>query len=1058
MALRSRPVADRDVSPRTRKARWWAALLGLAGALLAVAVPFLPVKHDVTTLRWPTSHGTESVEAPLVTYAPLWLDAEVPCAAARDLDARTTGPAVLLSTNAPDSPYGALSGLSATIDGGQVSLFSKGELTGTAPLPAGNCSLTVHADAEGTEAAVGGEQLAALTGDQRPQLTGVFSDFDDAVDDVRGMSFEARVDDRFASYATGLKLAVMALAVLCFLGSVFALRRLDDRGGRRAPRLAPSRWWRPTAQDTVVVGVLLVWWLIGAMTADDGYILTMARSAESAGYVTNYFRWFANPESPFGWHYELLALWVQISTATPWVRLPALLMGIGSWLLISRGVLPRLGRQVRRSGAAVWAAAMVFLASWLPYNNGIRPEPVVVLFTLLSLCLVERAVATRRLTPAVLGLVAAAFGLGVNPHGMVAVLPFVVAIKPLLAMVRERIRQFGVLPVLAPIAASGLVLLVAVFADQTFRSVLEAVELKQMFGPNGKWYEELSRYTLLFSGGQDGSLSRRVPVLLLILCVVTTGAVLLRRNRIRGAALGPSRRLLAMAALCFVALALTPTKHTHHFGILAAVCGAMAALTALATSSTVLRSRRNRTGFFACLMVVCAFAVTGPNAWWYVSGWGVPWFDKPPSLDGRTLSTAFLVVAAVAGIVALVEHLRLDDNGAGEGRGRALRRGTASLTIVCSLLVAGEVATFVKGIHKQWGGYSLGADSVEQIAGASCGLSDHVEVEADPRAGVLTPSARQPTVAAPSVRPTRTETADEYLAPRTQGFARDALPTGDSSMPGQLDWDSPTGFGGDDAPLWGTYRHGDGVGELRTPWYDLPERAASGELPVVLAYAGSASGTNRLTVEWGRQTADGFEIVERSRVDEDSPDRWRDHRAQAEGATQVRLVAEDRSVGQQAWLAVSAPRVPELTSMTELVGESTTFVEWPAALVHPCLRISELRGGIAEIPEYRVSGGGPVRDIGQGWSSSDAGGPFGWLNVTSSVRELPTYLRGDLDRDWGSLYRVESFAPEALPAEAALEVHTETRNGLWSPGPLATPVTLPARAPQTSDRDDPAAE
>lgn len=172
----------------------------------------------------------------------------------------------------------------------------------------------------------------------------------------------------------------------------------------------------------------------------------------------------------------------------------------------------------------------------------------------------------------------------------------------------------------------------------------------------------------------------------------------------------------------------------------------------------------------------------------------------------------------------------------------------------------------------------------------------------------------------------------------------------------------------------------------------------------------------------------------------------------------MRLVAEDRSVGQQAWLAVSAPRVPELTSMTELVGESTTFVEWPAALVHPCLRISELRGGIAEIPEYRVSGGGPVRDIGQGWSSSDAGGPFGWLNVTSSVRELPTYLRGDLDRDWGSLYRVESFAPEALPAEAALEVHTETRNGLWSPGPLATPVTLPARAPQTSDRDDAAAE
>ena len=103
------------------------------------------------------------------------------------------------------------------------------------------------------------------------------------------------------------------------------------------------------------------------------------------------------------------------------------MMGIVSWLLISREVLPRLGQQVRRSNAAGWAAAAVFLAFWLPYNNGLRAEPVVVLFSLLALCAVERAVATKRLLPAALGLVVAALSVAANPHGMVSVLPYIAA-------------------------------------------------------------------------------------------------------------------------------------------------------------------------------------------------------------------------------------------------------------------------------------------------------------------------------------------------------------------------------------------------------------------------------------------------------------------------------------------------------------------------------------------------------------------------------------------------------------------------------------------------------
>ncbi|KAA5834436.1 arabinosyltransferase [Saccharopolyspora hirsuta] len=1042
MAQRSGEITRRDSAPKA--ARRWAVLLGLLSALAALAVPLLPVQHEITTLKWPTAQGTAPVSAPLVTHAPLWLTAEVPCASARSLDARSNGAAVLIATNPPSSTYGGVTGLSLQVEGGEVTLWSRGQRIGSTALPAGDCAISVRADSSGTRADVGGTELAAVDGDRRPQLTGIFSQLDGAVDDVRGLSFEARVDDRFASSPTPLKVAAMVLAVAAFAGSVLALSRLEVR---RAPRLLQPGWWRLKVRDVAVIGALGVWWLIGAMTADDGYILTMLRAAGDAGYVTNYFRWFANPESPFGWFYEFYALWVQVSPATPWVRLPALFLGVLSWLLISRGVLPRLGQQVRRSESAGWAAAAVFLAFWLPYNNGLRPEPVVVAFFLLALCAVERAVATRRLTPAALGLVAAALGVGANPHGMVAVLPFVVAAKPLLQLLWRRVRERGVLPVLAPIAASGLVILVGVFFDQTLQSVLDSVALKTKFGPNESWYQELIRYDKLFGPWPDGSLTRRFPVLLVVLCVLACGVVLLRRGRIRGAALGPSRRLLAVAALCFVVLAATPTKHTHHFGVLAGVGAVVAALTALATSAAVLRSRRNRAAFFAGLMVVCAFSVTGTNSWWYVSGWGVPWFDRAPSLDGRSASTYFLIAAAVAAVVAVVEHLRHDELPVvtADARRRGVLLGAAPLTLTCAVLLVGEVVLFGVGIHKQRDGYSLGADNVKQLAGRSCGLSDYVEIETDPRHGVLAVSQDQPRSA--ENRLTGTPEGADYLAADSRGFHRFGYPRTEF-------WTPPFGFGGDDAPVWGSYdRDATGTGELRTPWYDLPPQATSGEAPVVLQFAGSATGANSLRVELGRDTPEGFEIVGKRDLVQNSGT-WRDLRFTVDGATKLRVLAVDQKVDEGGWLAFSAPRVPQLTSMTEVAGDAPTFVEWPAALVHPCLNLASLQHGIVELPRFRVAGGGMLRDMGQSWSGSSGGGPFGWLNVAASVRAMPSYLKGDLHRDWGVFYVVDSFQPDAVPADAAMVVHRETHWGTWSPGELPKAVKLPGGPPSSNGRTD----
>ena len=93
---------------------------------------------------------------------------------------------------------------------------------------------------------------------------------------------------------------------------------------------------------------MLVWWhFVGANTSDDGYILTMARVSEHAGYMANYYRWFGTPEAPFGWYYDLLALWAHVSTNSVWVRLPTLLMALACWWVISREVIPRLGHAVK---------------------------------------------------------------------------------------------------------------------------------------------------------------------------------------------------------------------------------------------------------------------------------------------------------------------------------------------------------------------------------------------------------------------------------------------------------------------------------------------------------------------------------------------------------------------------------------------------------------------------------------------------------------------------------------------------------------------------------------
>ncbi|HZD15118.1 MAG TPA: arabinosyltransferase, partial [Pseudonocardiaceae bacterium] len=236
-----------------RRLRLAVAVFGVLGAVLALAVPLLPVIQDTTVITWPRSGDLAPVNAPLVTYQPQSLTATIPCAAAVSVAARSTQPASLLATTPPGSTDGAAVGMVLRVVDGSLSVVSRGQKLGDVALgsipaatstAAGQCVITVASDARGTTASAGGIRFVKVTQDVRPQVTGIYSALVEQRDPITGLAVRITVDTRFQSRPHPVKLAAMALAVLAVLISLILVHRLDGRIGRRAPRVRPGGWWR----------------------------------------------------------------------------------------------------------------------------------------------------------------------------------------------------------------------------------------------------------------------------------------------------------------------------------------------------------------------------------------------------------------------------------------------------------------------------------------------------------------------------------------------------------------------------------------------------------------------------------------------------------------------------------------------------------------------------------------------------------------------------------------------------------------------------------------------
>ncbi|QIS10962.1 arabinosyltransferase domain-containing protein [Nocardia arthritidis] len=1072
-------TADND--RRGGWARRVAIIAGLLGFVLAAAVPFLPVRQEAASVDWPQAANAVNVESPLLSYAPLDLSMQVPCSA---LTALAASGGTVLSTiprqSADVERYGLVVKVVADTAErpGRVDVVSRNTLLWSAPLSAVRdqaCGLAIDISAANATVSVTGggptDSGKVTAGDLRPQVVGVFTELTGAV--PQGMRVHIAVDSRFSTSPTPLKLAVIVLCLIATGAALVALHQLDRLDGRRTRRFLPQRWWRLRPTDWVVFATLLVWHFIGANTSDDGYILGMARASQSSGYMSNYYRWFSVDEGPFYTPYTDIISWLaRISTVSPWVRLPTLAVAVLTWWVISREILPRLGNVFRRNKIAVWTAALVFLAFWLPYNNGLRAEPYVACGVVLTWVSVERAIATRRLLPAALAVIIAALTLTVAPSGLICIGALLAGARSLTPVLLRRAKDVGYLALLLPLLAAGFVILTIVFADRTLGAALEMFYVHNRIGPGDTWFAEYLRYQYLIQPNGDGWLTRRFGVFVMLLGLVVCAATMLRRGgHIPGTAPGPSRRVVGITLAAMVLLMFSPTKWNHQFGVFAGLATCVAALTAVAVGPAVMRPLRNRALVAAAVFFALALTFTAANGYWYASAWGNPWWDKPPSFHGKGFSTGFFGLSVLALLVAGWFHIRPESRPRPDSpAGRIMR--TPVLAVTAAAMVVFMLLSFAKAAVAQYPSYSLAQSNAAAAVSGGCGMADKVLVEPDTNASMLRPLSgdvgtalgrTESTGFGPNgVAPVLVSDEVESTTGRANSVSSDPDQLRDAAKSAGSGSDTSHGsgingstvslpFGLDPAttPVLGSYHDGDQTpASLISDWYRLPNEVngSRGQI-VAIAVAGrihsvDAEGVvhqgQNLELEYGRSQPNG-EVTALGRtvpIDIGPSPMWRNLRVPLNrlpgDADVVRLVGEDKDLSRDQWFAVTPPRVPQTKTLNSLLGSKTpVLLDWAVGLHFPCQNLVPTHDGVSDLPRYRIlpdRNGATITNL---WEAHDGGGPLGWTQLLFTSRQLPSYLDEKWNRDWGS---IEQFVPIDATAEPArVTVDQVRRSGAWAP-------------------------
>lgn len=949
--------------PVTPGGRWLAGaglVAGLVAVLAALVLPFAPVSVDRPEVAWPADPAAaQPTMLNLTAYRPLALDATIGCGFAQR--AAASPDPVVLSTVRP-TPDALTAGLVVSAAAGELTVLSRGDVVAREPIGLVPCLFLLTGS---------GDELT-VSRDGREVGRGPMPDVDVLRSGVTAapgatvadLDVRVTVDDGFSTSPAPAKIALLGLLAIAVPLSI-AFLVVDDRRRRpwrRRRRDRPRVGVIGPACDAVVVAALVLWLFLAPLTNDDGYYSAMAANSPFAGYVGNYYQLFNQGFTPFTWIYVALAGWQHVAGVAPVaLRVPALVCGLLIWLCVRR-----LAAGTRAGRWTVPVLAVTFLAWWMPFDMGLRPETVVALAAALSLLCLVRAGRTGSLL-----LVATA--VGVSSVGLMAAPSGLVALAPLVAGAPSVWRLFagpGRLAVVARVVcvlAAGALGAVAACGDGSWRDFVRAQQLLADADVGETFYTEYSRYVSLFASGSS-TYAHRAVVLLTVIALAGF-LVLWVASRVAGRRLPPVLTLAAAStAAAFVLLSPTPSKPWMHFGAIAGIGALFLGLLLVHGPETV----RELTGarrlpvpaVVAAVGVVAltlALAGAGENTWWLAS-WSprLPHAGTPPQVWIFRFDQPvwwLLAVLAVAGLLVL--------------RRRPRPVVPAALATVVVLFLAANVAymtgSFGLEAVRTAGSWSVAADNVRDPAARDCGAGSQVEA------------------AAPGGTP---------------------LPVASGPAPGPLVRDPSGGPEPGDA-VWTNVAPGTTVpvtGTGATPWSVLPP---PGPDVVVSAFvSGRADEGNEVAVEYGRRTPGGVTPVDRRRVDPATrrpPDAWygvdlasRDTPPPA-GADAVRLVAVSARADASGRVAVTEPRASRFVAVRDLVpAGAPTALSWDSALLFPCLRQPRLAGGIAEPPGWAVGfTSAPLGILDQvGWQT-DRGDAFARTARQARITQLVTRF-GDL--------------------------------------------------------------
>lgn len=976
-------------------------VVGLLSGVCALALPFAPVLTEQATVSWPKAgEDPKPTTALFVSYAPAEIHVRIPCPVVRAALAAKRRTVVL--TTAGTSAASPSHGLTVATENGRLRVQVGQEPVADEVPGQSDCAVSV--DRGGNFAADRTQVKTAVVREVRaaPQVGAFLTDLPPTP--ARGMTVTARARNPFEATPTATKLTLIGLQSVLIVVSLMLL--VGVRRGRWRWRVRQPVWrgrFRARLVDAGVVGSLGLWAFVGPVTADDGYAMLTLRNAAASGDIGNYYRWFNASEAPFTLWQRIIEVITPVSIAPLWLRLPSIVAGVLTWFVVSRGIVDRLLPRPARTARLRALTGLAFLAAWLPYGMGIRPEPLVTLGISVTFAFLLGGTAPGAPAGGLAHLWAAALSagltLGVTPSGIIVFAPVMVMAPRIYRALKAdaparrgpaMLALAGRLALLASPATAGFI---AIFATQSWHGTSVSTKVHEEIGPNHGWHEETLRYEYLFSDGPQGTAVKRLFVVVCLALLLVMFALLAGRIR-RLPGLHDVHLITVTLAGGFILLPLAPSKWSHHFGAFAGL-GAAFLTVAVVSLLTAARHRYEArflqfVGVVGCvgvsLAVAAAFA--GPNVWYDHSAYGLRGARKAISLAGLPLrDPAVWVLGVIAFTVLFALYRRLSGNGeSGKGTVRSVAVAAPAVVAVAALGVSVSVLLvgFSAAPFRAGGTYSLAAENVAHLTGSSCGLADKVEVLADAPRGVRSP-----------IRERSNSAQGRFVA--QGGFPSTQLPM---DKPGT----------GTSRHVWGNYASAEqlkgkvAAGGFTTPWFGLPSLRKDQYLG--FSVGGRVNSSNGVWLEFRREGSTAVTPV-RDIAGATGEARWRtawvDPAAIPAGVDQVRIAVTDSAPDPVAWTAVTGPRILETTSLTDYLRTlpGPTLPSTRTAFITPCVRdIPRVAHGLAQAPTLLIEGKGPLV---QGPAFESRSGVFTGVRHLGSAFEIPSRLRGRPGFDWGHL-------------------------------------------------------